>query len=163
MNRKMVFVIFSAVIAAALSGWVSRGLAQGEKTANLTTLKVIEHADTDIVLDLGESGDTSGDILTFANPVFNENDAEQVGTDNGYCVRIVVGESWYCHFQLFLSDGDMTVDGVFLDSGTSTLDIIGGSGAYFGAQGNMLLDALNPEGTQYSFVYQIYFEANQTE
>ena len=48
-------------------------------------LKVVEHATTDVVTDTGEKGDTVGDILTFANEVFDADDKEKIGTDQGVC------------------------------------------------------------------------------
>jgi hypothetical protein len=49
-------------------------------------LKVIEHATTDAVTDTGASGDSAGDILTFANEA---DDKEKVGSDQGICFRTV--------------------------------------------------------------------------
>src|SRR6266496_5844401 len=48
-------------------------------------IHVIEHAITDTVVDIGPSGDSRGDILAFANPVFAEDNKTQLGSDNGHC------------------------------------------------------------------------------
>jgi hypothetical protein len=45
------------------------------------TLTVIEHATTDSTTDTGATGDTAGDILTFANEVFDRADAHAHGDD----------------------------------------------------------------------------------
>jgi len=37
---------------------------------------VVEHADTDAVTDTGAKNDSAGDILTFANPVFDQANAK---------------------------------------------------------------------------------------
>ena len=120
-----------------------------------TTLSVVEHAETDAVVDIGSTGDSVGDVLTFANPVFDADDAAQVGTDNGYCLRTAVGSAWECHWILTLSDGQITVDGPFYDAGDSVLAITGGSGAYSEARGEMSLHARNAAGTEYDFAYVI--------
>jgi allene oxide cyclase len=52
-------------------------------------LHVVEHADTDAVTDTGAKNDSAGDILTFANPVFDQANAKKIGTNQGYCVRTV--------------------------------------------------------------------------
>ena len=57
------------------------------------TITVVEHATTDAVTN-GTAGDDVGNILTFANEVFNSADTPQVGTDQGSCIRMVVGESF---------------------------------------------------------------------
>ena len=122
---------------------------------SLTTLHLIEHADTDAVTDVGETGDTVGDILTFANKVFDETNQQEMGSDNGYCVRTAVGVAWECFWTVSLADGQITVEGPFYDTKDSALAITGGTGTYSGAQGQMMLHARNPEGTEYDFSYEI--------
>ena len=46
------------------------------------TITVVEHATTDAVTN-GTAGDDVGDVLTFANDVFNSADTKKVGTDQG--------------------------------------------------------------------------------
>jgi allene oxide cyclase len=120
-----------------------------------TTMTVVEHANTDTVADTGEQGDSLGDILTFANPVFDENNEKQVGSDNGYCFRTEVGKAWECAWTLTLDDGSLTVEGPFYDASDSVLAINGGTGKYSSARGQMTLHARNDKGTEYDFVYEI--------
>ncbi|MFN8449760.1 MAG: allene oxide cyclase family protein [Anaerolineae bacterium] len=120
-----------------------------------TTLKVVERATTDAVTDVGEEGDSVGDILTFANEVYDETNTDMIGTDNGYCVRTVVGESWQCYWSLTVKDGQIMVQGPFYDAGDSAMAIIGGTGGYANAHGQMSLHARNAEGSEYDFTYEI--------
>ena len=138
----------TAVAAATL-------LAVGGTVQAKDVLHLVERADTDAVLDLGPKDDSAGDLLTFANKVFDKDNRAQVGTDQGYCVRIVAGTSWECWWTLALADGQITVQGPFLDKGDSVLAITGGTGKYSSASGQMKLHARNPEGTEYDFVYEI--------
>ncbi|MDE1924545.1 MAG: dirigent protein [Gammaproteobacteria bacterium] len=119
------------------------------------TLHLVEHADTDRTLDLGRKGDSRGDLLTFANPVYDAANRAQVGTDQGFCVRVVTGASWECFWTLRLKDGQITVEGPFLDAGDSTLAVTGGTGAYLGARGSMHLHARDAKATSYDFVYHL--------
>jgi hypothetical protein len=121
----------------------------------MTTIHVVEHVEAEVVTDTGEEDDSMGDILTFANPVFDENNEQQVGTDNGYCFRTVVGAAWECAWTLTLEDGQITVQGPFYDASDSALAITGGTGAYAGARGQMSLHVRNAEGTELDFVYEI--------
>lgn len=73
-------------------------------------LQLVERALTDATVDLGAKGDSAGDLLTFANPIFDAANQTQVGTDQGYCVRIVAGKSWECFWTLRLKEGQITVD-----------------------------------------------------
>jgi len=142
MTRRYVILAFAlvAVAANAFAGEV---------------VSVVEHADTDTVTDTGAKGDSVGDVLTFANPVFDKANRTKVGTDQGYCVRTVAGKSWECMWTLSLKDGQLTVEGPFLDAGDSVLAITGGTGRYVGARGQMKLHARDAKGTAYEFVYEL--------
>ena len=71
-----------------------------------------------------------GDILTFANDVFDKSNKTKVGSDQGYCVRVIAGESWECVWTTFFTRGQITVEGPFYDTKDSVLAITGGTGAY---------------------------------
>ena len=81
---------------------------------NVTRLAVIEHATTDTVVDLTTNGDSTGDLLTFHNELFDDGNEIVVGTDQGECVRIEVGASWECRWINFLEGGSITVEGALL-------------------------------------------------
>ena len=118
------------------------------------TIWVVEHATTDAVTN-GTTGDDVGNILTFANEVFDSADTQQVGTDQGYCIRMVVGESWECSWTTFLPNGQITVQGPFSDTGDSVLAITGGTGKYRNARGEMELKFHNPAGTKFDFIFHV--------
>ncbi len=118
-------------------------------------LQVIEHADTDTVVDLGTKGDSVGDLLTFANPVYDAANKTKIGSDQGYCVRVVVGKSWECFWTLVLAGGEITVEGPFFDTGDSVMAITGGTGKYAGAKGAMKLHPRDAKATAYDFVYDL--------
>ena len=79
--------------------------------AEMERLVVVEHATTDVMTDTGAMGDTVGDILTFANEVYDETNAKIVGTNNGWCVRTVVRKVRECFWTLSLANGQITVEG----------------------------------------------------
>ncbi len=118
-------------------------------------LQLVERALTDATLDLGAKGDSVGDLLTFANPVFDAANRNQLGTDQGYCVRVIAGKSWECFWTLVLKEGQITIEGPFNDSGDSTMTVTGGTGKYAGAKGSMRLHARDAKGTAYDFTYEL--------
>ncbi|HQR24929.1 MAG TPA: dirigent protein [Steroidobacteraceae bacterium] len=118
-------------------------------------IAVVEHADTDATTDTGAKGDSVGDILTFANPVFDKANKVKVGTDQGFCVRTVAGKAWECMWTLTLKDGQLTVEGPFLDAGDSVMAVTGGTGKYAGSRGQMKLHARDAKGSAYDFVYEL--------
>jgi hypothetical protein len=118
------------------------------------SIHAIEHATTDAVTN-GSADDAAGNVLTFANEVFDSKDAKKVGGDQGYCIRIVVGKTWECNWTTFLADGQITVEGPFSDSGNTVLAITGGTGKYKNARGSMELIYHNPAGTKFDFVFHL--------
>ena len=148
------------LLAGAILGVVAAGataaataLAGGSTTRSAMTIKVVEHATTDAVTETGKKGDSAGDLLTFANAVYDAANAKKVGSDNGWCIRTVVGKAWECFWTTFLAKGQITVEGPFYDAGDSKLAITGGTGAYATTRGWMLLHARNDKGTEYDFVF----------
>ncbi len=134
------------------------GIAVGPLVGNLVapaladeTIVVIEHATSDATVDLGDEGDSVGDTLTFANDLYDEDDANKVGTDEGSCIRTVVGKSWHCNWTVYLDGGQIVVQGPFKDSGDSTLAIVGGTGDYANASGEMKLEANGEAGYRFTF------------
>jgi len=146
--RLMLMGVVLTLLVLALAAFSAR-------QETMSKIAVVEHADTDVVTDTGDEGDSVGDILTFANEVYDEENANEIGSDNGYCLRTVVGEAWECHWTLTLENGQITVDGPFYDKGDSVLAITGGTGDYAAASGQMNLHARNDQGSEFDFTYEL--------
>jgi len=125
--------------------------------AEMQKLDVIEHAGGEALIDLGDEGDSAGDLLTFENEIYDEGDAQKVGSIHGYCIRVIVGKSWECFWTLFHDDGQITVEGPFFDAGDSTVAVTGGTGKFAGARGDMLLHARDADGTAYDLKYSLMY------
>ena len=139
------------LLCIAAAGFFATGQAA---MAEPQEIKVVEHADTDAVTDTGDKGDTAGDILTFANEVYDADDKNKVGSDQGICFRTLVGKAWECFWTISLDKGQITVEGPFLDAGDSVLAITGGTGDFAGATGDMALKARGTDGKAYDFIYK---------
>ena len=137
-----------AVVNAGAGHGKGRHMGKGGK------LVVVERATTDAVTN-GEATDAAGNILTFANEVFDKTNTRKVGTDQGSCVRIVVGKTWECSFTTFLPAGQITAQGPFFDTGNSVFSVTGGTGAYRNVRGEMELRYRNPAGTEFDFVFHL--------
>jgi hypothetical protein len=142
-------LVFVVSLAAAC------GLMATAPVAADQEIKMVEHATTDTVTDTGAAGDSVGDILTFANEVFDADDKNKIGTNQGVCFRTVVGKAWECFWTVSLDKGQITVEGPFLDKGDSVLAITGGTGEYADAEGEMALSAIGTDGKAYNFVYKL--------
>ena len=118
-------------------------------------IKVVERPVGETTVDLGAKGDSIGDLLVFANGIFDAANKAQIGTDQGYCVRIIVGKSWECNWTMMLKGGQITVEGPFMDEGDSLFTITGGTGKYAGAKGSMKLHPRDAKSTSYDFTYDL--------
>jgi len=141
---------FSA--AAALAALLTPAFLAGAAAAD-ETIALVERASTDATTDLGAQGDSAGDILTFANEVYDKNNAKKAGFDNGWCVRTVPGKAYECIWTTTLADGQITVEGPFYDTADSVLAITGGTGEYAEASGSLALHARS--ASEYDFVFTL--------
>ena len=155
MKRTLVLVALAAtvlLVAAAVNA-TAKDKPKGSSKGN--TIHVVEHAASDAVSN-GSAADAAGNVLTFANDVYDGADKSKVGTDQGFCVRIVVGKTWECNWTTFLPGGQITVEGPFSDTGNTVLAITGGTGKYRNARGSMDLEFHNAAGTAFDFVFHLH-------
>jgi len=124
----------------------------GATAAQAETIKLVEHPKDEVTSHVGKKADNPGDILSFANTVFDAADKAKAGTDQGYCIRIVPGKSFECIWTLTLPDGQITVEGPFFDTADSVLAVTGGTGKYADVRGEM---ALHAHDDKYDFVYTL--------
>ena len=119
-------------------------------------LVVIEHANP-TRFDVGESGDSVGDTVVFSNTLYDEANANIVGTVQGVCVRTVVGKMMECFATNIFENGMITVQGPADDSvyGTAEISavITGGTGDYVGAGGELKMKKL--AGNQFTHTFEL--------
>ena len=155
MRRSLGVALVAIVCSAAVVGVTATQAASDSDNPASGRFTVVEHADTDTVVDNGPAGDSLGDSLAFGNPVFNSRDISQVGHDQGSCIRTEVGVAWECSWTTILRGGSIVVEGPFYDAADSTLAIIGGTGRWSEARGQMLLHARNQQGTEFDFTFVV--------
>jgi hypothetical protein len=148
-------VIGAAILGGVIVSVVAVAVAAGPDIVAPIQVHVIEHATSDTLIDTGAAGDTSGDLLTFHNPVFGSHDVKQVGHDQGDCIRISpIQGSWECRWVTWLTGGSLTVEGPFFDTHGSVLAVTGGTGVYRNARGSMTLKSRNG-GTEFDFIFNL--------
>ena len=106
-----------------------------QATQMLVTIADARHKPA-VFVDIGEPGDSVGDILTFDQPLLDE-DMEKIGNNSGICIRTRVAHSFQCQWTLSFNNGSIQVAGREFDQGKSTISIIGGTGDYAGISGEM--------------------------
>lgn len=151
--RKLVTVAGLVATIVLVASLVS-GASQKRVTSPMK-VHVIEHATTDVVINTGKKGDTSGDLLTWHNKIFDAANKKQVGRDQGDCIRInPAAGTWECRWITWVPGGAITVEGPFYDSKDNVLPITGGKGLFKNARGTMTLKARHG-GTEYAFIFNV--------
>ena len=150
---KRLLTLTALTAAAVLVVVLAVGATGAASSGGGKRIHVFERALTDTPVDLPPTGDSLGDTLTFANEVFDARTGQKVGTDQGQCVRTVLGTAYECYWTTFLPRGQITVEGPFYDAADSTLAITGGTGAYRNARGTMDLHARS--ASEFDFVFHV--------
>src|SRR5436309_2519517 len=150
---KKAILPFVLVVAAGVSFALVKATAKAKpkEIRHGARIHVTEHAMTDSV-----DVDEVGHVLTFANDVYDSSDTAKVGSDQGYCVRVVAHKSWECNWTTFLPGGQIAVEGPFSDTGNTALAITGGTGKFRNARGWMELNYHNPQATEFDFVFHLH-------
>ncbi|HWC69684.1 MAG TPA: dirigent protein [Actinomycetota bacterium] len=150
--RKLAIAVAIGLLAGAA---VVVSVPAGAGSGGRTVITVVERATTDEVIDVGAAGDSAGDLLTFANRLYDETNTTRVGRDQGSCIRISPARGiWQCSWTAWLGGGTVTVEGPFYDSRESNLAITGGTGAFRDATGAMHL-GFRTDPAEFDFTYSI--------
>ena len=158
MRKTFVITTITAFVALILATFsvvlISSPLVHANDTQ---TIHLIKHHTMLPIGHFRPPGDSYGDQLVFHDPIFDAADKHQVGEDNGDCVRTVIGKEWECFFTIFLSAGQLTLEGQFYDSGADSMfAITGGTGAYQEARGQMRLHFTgHPVGSEFDYFLTI--------
>lgn len=151
--RKLVTIAGLVAAIVLVASLVSA--AQQKQVTTPMKVVVTERAKTDVVIDTGAKGDSSGDLLTWHNKIYNAKNTKQVGRDQGDCIRInPAAGSWECRWITWVPGGAITVEGPFYDTHDNAMAITGGKGLFKNARGTMQLRSLNG-GLAYRFIFYV--------
>ena len=152
--RKMLVLLAVAAVAVVAATAAFAGGAPGLTAPRV--IHVVERPVTDKVIDIGAKGDSPGDQLPFANPIYDASNSHKVGSDQGNCIRASTKQGrWECMWTTFLHKGQITVEGPFRDAfPTTVLAVTGGTGAYRNVRGQMILHARKDGNFDFIFKLQ---------
>jgi allene oxide cyclase len=154
MRRITVIAALGAAVVLAIAAVAA---AHTPDLSEATRMHVVEHATTDTVVDTnGDGQDSTGDLLTFHNKVFNASNSRVVGRDQGQCVRIDPARgTWECNYTVILDGGNVTVEGPFYDArDTSIFSVIGGTGRFRNVRGQLVLHPRD-SGAAFDFLLRL--------
>lgn len=141
-------IAVGAVVAAGAAG--TAALTTGTATAGTPTsgsFTVRAHHGSDTNIDLGKSGFSAGDQDLFTGALTR--DGKHVGALTGQCTTVHVGRTadQLCTFDLTLGASQIATSGAVragqAGPGTFTLPIVGGTGRYRHAGGQITVTASN--------------------
>jgi hypothetical protein len=117
MRARSLLATLGAVSAFTFGAFAFGAASATSGITTPVTITVFEHSDHDKVIDVGKKGDSTGDILTFHNDVYEGTDTAKAGTNQGQCVReSPKAGTWECWWTTSLDDGQITVEGPFSDT-----------------------------------------------
>jgi hypothetical protein len=146
--RKLLIAPALALAAAALFIPVGSSAKPKQKVKTIEAFAVVDSA---FPVDVGAPGDSLGDTVVFTQKLYtDETKTTQIGTDEAFCVRTVVGVHQLCTGIFYLRGGTITITGPEA-SGVHSLAITGGTGRFLGARGEVVLNSIDPISDQVKF------------
>lgn len=109
-----------------------------------TTMTLVERALNVTDIDLGEAGRTPGDLTVWGpDPLYDEANAVDTGAVTQGSCQAIDADANHCLETIVFADGStLAIQGVQRGAGVPALTtIVGGSGAYLGATGTVLVVA----------------------
>lgn len=150
--RRILAAISVAAVVLIVAGVVGAGA--GSQVGAPERFTIVERPTTDTLIDIGAAGDSSGDLLTFGNKLYDEANTRVVGRDQGSCILINPAKgTWQCSFTNFLEGGTIAVDGPFFDTHDSAFAVTGGTGVYRNVRGVMKLHTR--DDGNFDFVFRL--------
>ena len=150
--RKQLFV--GALVVVLVGAALTISFAGTRAVTRPISFTVFERPVSGKVIQTGPKGDSSGDLLTFHNGIYDATNSHKLGHDQGDCIRISPhAGSWECRWLTYIAGrGAIMVEGAFFDKRSSTLAVTGGTQEFRNARGSMKLVA---RGKGYLFEFQL--------
>ncbi len=153
----------SATTASSHHGWAAPSIRSVAADAHQATtaavqsgghaLTVIEHEVRTAGVDVGDPGDSPGDMFVFESRLRDPQTGHTVGWDSGHCSIIV--RTFACEATAtFNHQGKIVVSGSFFDEQDFSLAIVGGTGRYHDAAGQLLVLDLPSGDTKLGFLLE---------
>jgi hypothetical protein len=137
-NKPATIVLVAALLAAGTASWVGSPGVQGAAAAAPTSFSVFESETESGFVDLGKKGFTIGDEGAVWTAELRRG-GQVVGHDSGVCfVTSSTIPAAQCLMTAVFDDGQIAMQVVNdLNEATNVGIILGGTGAYTGAQGSV--------------------------
>lgn len=147
--RKPTPLAAGAVVLAAASLGSALVVISARPAASASGDRVISfyyHELQQTLVDEEPKGDTAGDRYLFSGDLLTRPGGRTIGRAGGFCDTVGSATShhdWFCVFNFFLADGQVAVQslndiGALYSNRPVLMPIVGGTGAYRAARGQLL-------------------------
>ena len=138
--RKLTILGGVAVATMLTVTWINIGPAD---SASGKVIRVYEHDTSQASLDLGEKGESPGDLFVYSGDVFNKKGGKNIGRAAGQCLTVSTGSAHaesICSVHVTLAGGKIIGEGLantadIFGGKTLPFPITGGTGVYRNARG----------------------------
>ena len=145
-TKTILAAAFAAAFAAALTaiaGGVSLASASTEGAGGKTLTLVSESTELEHYVDNGKPGESVGDIVFFQELLYDRTrGAKPVGHSEIMCF-FIGDDGARCSGTFFLPEGKIEAGGAIHFRRVSRIPVLGGTGAYRGARGEVALTTIN--------------------
>jgi allene oxide cyclase len=142
--RTMTILVTACTVAlAAVAGGVSLASASTEATGAKTLTLVSESTEIEQYVDNGKPGESIGDIVFFQENLYDKaRGSKRVGHSEIMCY-FIGDDGARCSGTFFLPEGKIEAGGAIHFRRASRIPVLGGTGAYAGARGELTLTEIN--------------------
>ncbi len=145
---RLVSIVVVAVAALAVAAPTAGAGKHKPKTKKFSAYALVDSATFD---DRDPQGDSQGDMITFTQKLFTDSSmTTQIGSDEVFCVRTIVGASRVCTGIFTLKGGEIMITGRE-SLAKHSLAITGGTGKYRNARGEIVLEPASIAADQMTF------------
>ena len=145
MRTKTILVAACAVALAAVAGGVSLAAASPAGAETKTLTLVSESTKIEHYVDNGKSGESVGDLVFFQELLYDRaRGSKAVGHSEIQCF-FLGGDGARCSGTFFLPEGKIEAGGAIHFRRVSRIPVLGGTGAYAGARGEIVLTTINEQ------------------
>ena len=145
MRPKTILVVACIAALAAVGGGVSLASASAEQARGKTMTLVSESTKLEHYVDNGEQGDSVGDVVYFQELLYDKTRrAKPIGHSEIQCF-FLGDDGARCSGTFFLPEGKLEAGGAIHFRRVSRIPILGGTGAYAGARGELTLTTINEQ------------------
>jgi allene oxide cyclase len=148
MPRSISFALVTFIAGVAI-GSVALASASSEAIPRTMTLVSVDARSGDQYVDIGPKGESIGDTVVFTELLRDPRRANKVVGHNEILCITVSRIAARCHGTLFLPSGRIEAAGTVRFTRTFRVPIVGGTGSYAAAAGELVITSLSDTRDRY--------------